>query len=38
MRGRVLMLIDAQMEMLNRGGVNAMVLSALRQQVQEVEG
>jgi hypothetical protein len=38
MRGRVTALIDAQMEMLNRGGVNAMVLSALRQQVQEVEG
>jgi len=37
MRGRVTALIDAQMEMLNRGGVNAMVLRALRHQVLEVE-
>jgi hypothetical protein len=37
MRGRVTALIDAQLEMLKRGGTDAVVLGALRRQVMEVE-
>jgi len=37
MRGRVVALIDAQREMLKRGGTNALVLGALRRQLMEVE-
>jgi hypothetical protein len=37
MRGRVVALIDAQRDMLERGGTDAVVLGALRRQVLEVE-
>jgi hypothetical protein len=37
MRGRVVALIDAQRDMLERGGTDAVVLGALRRQVGEVE-
>jgi hypothetical protein len=36
MRGRVVALIDAQRDMLERGGTDAVVLGALRRQVLEV--
>jgi hypothetical protein len=36
-RDRVVMLIDLQLDQLSRGGVNALVLTALRRQVLEVE-
>ena len=36
-RDRVVMLIDHQLDQLSRGGVNAIVLIALRRQVLEVE-
>jgi hypothetical protein len=36
-RDRVLLLIDHQLDQLSRGGVNALVLTALRRQVLEVE-
>ena len=36
-RDRVVMLIDHQLDQLSRGGVNAIVLTALRRQVLEVE-
>jgi hypothetical protein len=38
MKGRILALIDLQLEQLQRSGTNAIVLSALRKQVLEVEG
>jgi hypothetical protein len=38
MKGRILALIDLQLEQLQRSGHNAIVLSALRRQVLEVEG
>jgi hypothetical protein len=37
-RDRVAALIDHQLDQLSRGGVNAIVLTALRRQVLEVEG
>jgi hypothetical protein len=37
-RDRILALIDTQLDMLQRGGTNALVLTALRRQVLEVEG
>ena len=37
-RNRVLTLISIQLDLLKRGGVNALVLDALRKQVREVEG
>jgi hypothetical protein len=37
-RQRVLQLIDVQLEMLQRGGLNALSLEHLRRQVVEVEG
>ena len=36
-RDRVAALIDLQLDQLSRGGVNALVLTALRRQVLEVE-
>ena len=36
-RDRVLLLIDHQLDQLKRGGVNALVLTALRRMVAEVE-
>ena len=36
-RDRVLLLIDYQLDQLSRGGVNAIVLTALRRMVMEVE-
>ena len=36
-RDRVLLLIDYQLDQLSRGGVNAIVLTALRRMVLEVE-
>jgi CheY-like chemotaxis protein len=36
-RDRVVALIDHQLDQLSRGGVNAIVLTALRRQVLEVE-
>jgi hypothetical protein len=36
-RGRVVMLIDHQLDQLKRGGTNAVVLTALRRMVVEVE-
>jgi chorismate mutase len=36
-RDRVVTLIDHQLEQLNRGGTNALVLTALRRMVLEVE-
>ena len=38
MKGRILALIDLQLEQLQRSGTNAIVLNALRKQVLEVEG
>ena len=37
-RDRVAALIDHQLDQLSRGGLNAIVLTALRRQVLEVEG
>ena len=37
-RQRVVQLIDVQLEMLQRGGMNALSLEHLRRQVVEVEG
>ena len=37
-RDRILALIDTQLDQLQRAGTNALVLSALRRQVLEVEG
>jgi len=37
-RDRILALIDTQLDTLQRGGTNALVLTALRRQVLEVEG
>lgn len=36
-RGRVLTLISIQLDMLSRGGTNALVLDALRRQVREAQ-
>jgi hypothetical protein len=36
-RDRVVMLIDHQLDQLSRGGINAIVLTALRRMVVEVE-
>ena len=36
-RGRVLALLDHQQGLLKRGGINALVLDALRRQVQELQ-
>jgi len=36
-RDRVVMLIDHQLDQLSRGGINAIVLTALRRMVLEVE-
>ena len=36
-RDRVVMLIDLQLDQLSRGGINAIVLTALRRMVLEVE-
>ena len=36
-RGRVLMLISIQLDLLKRGGINALVLEALSRQVWEVQ-
>jgi hypothetical protein len=36
-RDRVVMLIDHQLDQLSRGGINAVVLTALRRMVVEVE-
>jgi hypothetical protein len=36
-RDRVVMLIDHQLDQLSRGGINAIVLTALRKMVVEVE-
>jgi hypothetical protein len=36
-RDRVVMLIDLQLDQLDRGGINAIVLTALRRMVVEVE-
>ena len=38
MKAKILALIDTQLDMLQRGGTNALVLTALRRQVLEVEG
>jgi hypothetical protein len=38
MKAQILALIDAQLAMLRRSGTNALVLTALRRQVLEVEG
>lgn len=37
-RDRILALIDTQLDQLQRAGTNALVLTALRRQVLEVEG
>jgi hypothetical protein len=38
MKGQIVALIDTQLDMLQRGGTNALVLTALRRQVVGVEG
>ena len=38
MKAKILALIDTQLDMLQRGGTNALVLTATRRQIAEVEG